>query len=78
LAVLRSSAEYAVLVNIFREIREQEKSWQPRTLFDFGSGVATGYWAASEVFGKLTEVSWQLRQLTLSVSKIWTTTTQAS
>jgi ribosomal protein RSM22 (predicted rRNA methylase) len=54
--VNRSSAEYAVLVNIFNEIRSQESSWQPRTLFDFGSGTATGYWAATEAFGKFNEV----------------------
>jgi hypothetical protein len=35
----------------------QEGSWRPRTLFDFGSGAATGYWAATEVFGKFNEVS---------------------
>jgi hypothetical protein len=38
-------------------VRRQEGSWRPRTLFDFGSGAATGYWAATEVFGKFNEVS---------------------
>ena len=36
--VTRSAAEFASLVSIFNIIRDQDDSFQPRTLFDFGSG----------------------------------------
>ena len=31
-------------------------NFQPRTLFDFGSGVGTSLWAAKEIFSELSEV----------------------
>ena len=36
--VTRSAAEYASLVGIFKSIQEADPKFQPRTLFDFGSG----------------------------------------
>ena len=51
----RSALEYATLVNIFSIIKDQDHSFQPRTLFDFGSGLCTGLWAAREVFGQFSE-----------------------
>jgi len=51
----RSAAEYASLKTIFSEIRRKEPSFQPRTLYDFGSGIGTGLWAMKETFGKVTE-----------------------
>jgi len=53
--VTRSAAEFASLVTIFRQIKENDDKYKPRTLFDFGSGVGSGLWAAREVFGQFTE-----------------------
>ena len=53
--ISRSALEYATLVNIFSIIKDQDHSFQPRTLFDFGSGLCTGLWAAREVFGQFSE-----------------------
>ena len=52
----RSPAEYAVLETILNEIKRKDPEFSPSTLFDFGSGVGTGYWATKKVFGKLGEV----------------------
>ena len=54
--VTRSPAEYAVLETILNEIKRKDPEFSPSTLFDFGSGVGTGYWATKKVFGKLGEV----------------------
>jgi len=53
--VTRTAAEFASLVTIFRQIKDSDDKYQPRTLFDFGSGVGSGLWAAREVFGQFTE-----------------------
>jgi len=54
--IVRSPAEYAVLETIFKEIKRQDPGFSPKTMFDFGSGIGTGYWAAKNVFGKFSEV----------------------
>lgn len=46
----RAPQEYATLMRIFREIQKRDPSFQPRSFFDFGSGVGTGVWAASELW----------------------------
>ena len=62
----RAAYDYATIYKIMVEIqrRNQLKSadhdsqrnlFQPRTLFDFGSGVGTSIWAAKEIFGEITE-----------------------
>lgn len=62
----RAAFDYATIHKIMMEIRDrtqQEKSheninlspFQPRTLFDFGSGVGTSVWAAKEIFGEISE-----------------------
>ncbi|GLH09033.1 Uncharacterized protein GBIM_14183 [Gryllus bimaculatus] len=43
----RSSAEYAVLSRIFNEVKLRLPDFQPKSLFDFGSGVGTVTWAAN-------------------------------
>ncbi|XP_044255953.1 methyltransferase-like protein 17, mitochondrial [Tribolium madens] len=43
----RSAAEFSVLARIFLEIAERDPGFQPRSLFDFGSGVGTVTWAAN-------------------------------
>lgn len=40
----RSTQNYAVLRKIFNEIKLRDKDFNPRTLFDFGSGVGTVMW----------------------------------
>ncbi|KAJ8929169.1 hypothetical protein NQ314_018164 [Rhamnusium bicolor] len=40
----RSPAEYAVLVKLFGEIFSRDPEFQPRSLFDFGSGIGTATW----------------------------------
>ena len=53
--VTRSAAEFASLVNIFKIIKEEDKNFKPRTLFDFGSGVCSSLWAGRDVFGHFSE-----------------------
>ena len=43
--VTRSAAEFASLVGIFRTILEADPTFQPRTLFDFGSGKECRCWS---------------------------------
>ena len=51
--VSRTAVEFAVLNKIFVEIKRKYGEYQPRTLFDFGSGIGTGYWAATRCFGQV-------------------------
>ena len=63
----RAAFDYATIRKIMIEIRDRtqiEKSdttnmnlshFQPRTIFDFGSGVGTSIWAARETFGEISE-----------------------
>ena len=53
--VTRSAGEFATLKHIFGEVKINLPDFQPRTLFDFGSGVTTGLWAFKDTFGELTE-----------------------
>merc|ERR1719193_1928714 len=54
--LVRTPGEYAVLSRILQEIKAQDPNYRPMTLFDFGSGLCTAYWAASHTYGKLSEV----------------------
>lgn len=49
--VARFAPEYTVLHRIFMELKTREPDFQPRSLFDFGSGVGTATWAARTVWG---------------------------
>jgi len=53
----KSAFDYAALKMVLAEVREEsfKENFRPRTLFDFGSGVGTAYWAVNEMFGKLNE-----------------------
>jgi len=53
----KSAFDYAAMKSVLAEIREEsfKDNFRPRTLFDFGSGVGTSYWAVTEMFGKLNE-----------------------
>ncbi|XP_046470022.1 ribosome assembly protein METTL17, mitochondrial isoform X3 [Neodiprion pinetum] len=44
----RGAQEYSVLYQIFNEIHLADKEFQPKALFDFGSGIGTVTWAASQ------------------------------
>ncbi|XP_055532235.1 methyltransferase-like protein 17, mitochondrial [Wyeomyia smithii] len=46
----RSATEYAVLTQIFDEIRKRVPEFKPRSFLDFGSGVGTGTWAAANLW----------------------------
>lgn len=48
----RSAEEYAVIMNIFNEIKKRDPQFTPRSYFDFGSGVGTGIWAAWQQWDK--------------------------
>lgn len=48
----RSAQEYAVLVKIMAEISLRDPDFKPRSLFDFGSGVGLGTWAAISFWQK--------------------------
>ncbi|XP_076241411.1 ribosome assembly protein METTL17, mitochondrial [Calliopsis andreniformis] len=50
--VNRSVPEYSVLYKIFTEIKDKDNNFVPKTLFDFGSGVGTVMWAASQFWFK--------------------------
>lgn len=42
--VVRLASDYASLTQIFNEIKQRDKEFQPTTLFDFGSGVGSVTW----------------------------------
>lgn len=46
----RSAAEYAIVSTIFAEINKRDPSFQPKSVFDFGSGVGTVIWASHGVW----------------------------
>ena len=46
--VNRSLPEYSVLYRIFNEIKANDADFTPKSMFDFGSGVGTAMWAASQ------------------------------
>eukprot|EP00095_Tigriopus_kingsejongensis_P009770 maker-scaffold1182_size56756-snap-gene-0.7 protein:Tk09770 transcript:maker-scaffold1182_size56756-snap-gene-0.7-mRNA-1 annotation:"hypothetical protein KGM_07295" len=48
--------DYAAVHRTLVEIKNREPDFQPRTLFDLGSGVGTCTWAAQSVFGEMTEI----------------------
>ncbi|XP_054012169.1 methyltransferase-like protein 17, mitochondrial [Hylaeus anthracinus] len=50
--VNRSVPEYSVLCRIMNEINSNDTNFTPKTLFDFGSGIGTVMWAASQFWLK--------------------------
>lgn len=48
----RAAKEYAVVLKIFSEIAKRDPEFKPRSFFDFGSGIGTGTWAASQLWEK--------------------------
>ncbi|CAF3406267.1 unnamed protein product [Rotaria socialis] len=48
------ASHYAMLSQIFNEIKKRERDFLPVRLFDFGSGVGSVMWAAMHVWGKQT------------------------
>lgn len=53
----RLPANYAALSTVLQELQAEEPAFNPRTLFDFGSGPGTALWAADQLWpGQLAEV----------------------
>ncbi|XP_070152107.1 ribosome assembly protein METTL17, mitochondrial isoform X2 [Polyergus mexicanus] len=48
--VAKSVQNYAVSHRILNEIKIRDKDFRPETFFDFGSGIGTNTWAASEIW----------------------------
>lgn len=48
----RAAKEYAIILKIFSEIAKRDPEYKPRSFFDFGAGVGTGTWAASQLWDK--------------------------
>ncbi|KAK2577856.1 hypothetical protein KPH14_001119 [Odynerus spinipes] len=46
----RSLYDYSVLYNVFNQIKNSDKNFKPKTIFDFGSGIGTVMWAASQLW----------------------------
>jgi len=51
----RTAAEFAALKYVFHQVGLKDPNFKPRTLFDYGSGVASGLWAVRDTFGNVTE-----------------------
>lgn len=49
-AIGRSAREYSTVRRVFNEIAQRHVDFKPRSFFDFGAGVGTGTWAASELW----------------------------
>lgn len=48
----RAAKEYASIATILNEIARRDPDFQPESLFDFGSGIGTGTWAAAQLWKK--------------------------
>jgi len=46
----RATQDYATLNAIFGEIKRRDPDFKPKSFFDFGSGVGTGTWIASDLW----------------------------
>lgn len=46
----RAAKEYAAIRQVFNEILKRDTEFRPQSFFDFGAGVGTGTWAASELW----------------------------
>lgn len=46
----RSAQEYSTISRIFSGIQTRDPTFKPKSYFDFGSGVGTGLWAASNLW----------------------------
>ncbi|ALC40217.1 CG13126 [Drosophila busckii] len=49
-AIGRAAQEYAVLTRVLSELQQRDGQFKPRSFFDFGSGIGTGMWVASELW----------------------------
>ncbi|KAH8395158.1 hypothetical protein KR222_001989 [Zaprionus bogoriensis] len=49
-AVARAAQEYAVMRRVLAELQLRDAEFRPRSYIDFGSGIGTGMWAASELW----------------------------
>ena len=51
----KAAHDYAVMKTIMQEIAKRDKSFQPKTHMDFGSGIGTVSWVVKEIFGQMYE-----------------------
>lgn len=49
-AVARAAQEYAVMKRVLSELQLRDEQFKPRSYIDFGSGIGTGMWVASELW----------------------------
>ncbi|XP_060644932.1 methyltransferase-like protein 17, mitochondrial [Drosophila nasuta] len=49
-AIARAAQEYAVMKRVLSEIQMRDDKFTPRSYIDFGSGIGTGMWVASELW----------------------------
>jgi len=49
-AIARGAQEYAVMKRVLTELSQRDEQFRPRSFFDFGSGIGTGMWVASELW----------------------------
>lgn len=49
-AVARAAQEYAVMKRVLTELQLRDEQFKPRSYIDFGSGIGTGMWVASELW----------------------------
>ncbi|GIY56883.1 methyltransferase-like protein 17, mitochondrial [Caerostris extrusa] len=47
----RLAANYASISKVFTEINTKLPQFQPKTFFDFGSGIGSAVWSAKEIWG---------------------------
>ncbi|KAK8788225.1 hypothetical protein V5799_021997 [Amblyomma americanum] len=50
--VARLAADYAIVHDVFHEIRHMDPAFTPASMMDFGSGIGTCYWAAKNIWPK--------------------------
>lgn len=49
-AIGRAAQEYAVMKRVLTELQLRDEKFRPNSYFDFGSGIGTGMWVASELW----------------------------
>ncbi|KAH8273967.1 hypothetical protein KR044_006337 [Drosophila immigrans] len=49
-AIGRAAQEYAIMKRVLSEIQVRDEKFTPRSYIDFGSGIGTGMWVASDLW----------------------------
>ncbi|KAK6185959.1 hypothetical protein SNE40_008085 [Patella caerulea] len=48
--VARTAADYSSILHCLKEIKNKDPEFEPRAIYDFGSGVGTTVWAANKIW----------------------------